>query len=108
MPIDTLKDDVEPVIRAASDYLRSNRPEERMREQHIANLTNAQHRLSADLQQRTTTYLQELEEKEAREVDARSAELRSDPKFERISAEHTSRRQTFENLRQANEGAYPN
>jgi hypothetical protein len=40
MPNDTLGDEVEEVLKGASEYVRSNRPDVKRRDYHLRNMTN--------------------------------------------------------------------
>ena len=104
---DTLGDEVQSVLKGAGDHIRSNRPDEVRRAQHLRNLESMAKRLAADLETRRTTYTQKLEEDESSAIDARWAELTANPGFIRANTEQKAHQQTFESLRQSNGGAFP-
>jgi hypothetical protein len=107
MPTDTLGDEVQSILKGATDFLRLNRPDDRRRRGHLVNLESMEERLRADIQERQTTHANELQSREDAEIDAEWRELNEDRRFVRISAEHKARQQTFEDLRQINDGEYP-
>jgi hypothetical protein len=107
MPTDTLGDEVQAVLKGAVDFLRLNRSDDRKRRGHLTNLESMEARLRADIQERETTYADELQSKEDSEIDAEWRELNEDRRFVRINTEQKGRQQTFEDLRQINDGEYP-
>jgi hypothetical protein len=68
---------------------------------------NLNDRLHADIQQRETTYSEELQSQEDAKIDTRWRELNEDQRFIRANTEQRSRQQIFDSLRQVNEGAFP-
>ena len=107
MPTDTLGDEVQTILKSAADFLRLNRPDERRRHNHLVGLESMEERLRADIQERQTTYANELQSSEDAEIDAEWRELNDDRRFVRINTEQKARQQTFEDLRQINDGEYP-
>src|SRR6185369_16846633 len=107
MPDDTLADDVESSLRVASDLLRSGRPDERRKQSAILNLKDVERRLEHDIEERKTLYAETIDNFEQKDIDAKWAELNSNPRFVRIHSEQRARQLTFENLRQVNGGQYP-
>lgn len=107
MPTDTLGDEVQSILKAANDFLRVNRPDDRRRRHHLASLESIDERLRADILERQTTYSDQLQSDEDAAIDAEWRELNEDRKFIRINTEQKARQQTFEELRQINEGEYP-
>jgi hypothetical protein len=107
MPTDTLGDEAQTALKSASDFIRLNRPDDRRQRSHLINLESMEERLRADIQERETTYANELQSKEDAEIDAAWRELNEDQRFVRVNSEQKARQQTFESLRQVNDGAYP-
>ena len=107
MPTDTLGDDGQAALKSALDFIRLNRPDERKQRNHLINLESMEERLRADIEERETTYESELQSKEDAEIDSKWRELNEDQRFVRVNTEQKARQQTFESLRQVNDGAYP-
>ncbi len=57
MPNDALREEIEPIRRAALAYIGSSRPDARQRQTHIRNLTNAEARLSSEIAERSGPYV---------------------------------------------------
>jgi hypothetical protein len=107
MPTDTLGEEVQSALKSGGQALRSNRLDDDRRRHLIANLTNLDKRLEADISERETSFVNELQTKEDTEIDARWAELNNNQRYVRANAEQKAREQTFQELRQVNGGAYP-
>jgi hypothetical protein len=107
MPNDTLGDEVEEILKGAAEYVRSNRPDPKRRDFHLKNLTAAEARLIADIEERRSGYKDELEVRERDAINARWQELTANPRFARINTEQKARQQTFDSLRQVNDGGFP-
>lgn len=107
MPTDTLGDEAQTALKSALDFIRLNRPDDRRRRGHLVNLESIEERLRADIDERETSYADELQSKEDAEIDSKWRELNEDQRFVRVSTEQKARQQTFESLRQVNDGAYP-
>ena len=107
MPTDTLADEVQSILKSATDFLRVNRPDDKRRRGHLANLESIEERLRADIHERQTTYTDELQTNEDEAIGAEWRELNEDRRFIRINTEQKARQQTFEELRQINDGEYP-
>lgn len=107
MPIDTLGEDVQGTIKGAEDFLRSNKGDNALRQFHFKNLQSVEKRLTADIDERSTTYTTELNSREKTAIDNVWAKLNSNPKFLRLSTEQKADQQTFEDLRRINGGAFP-
>jgi hypothetical protein len=107
MPNDTLAEDVEGALRGAGDFLRLGRNDDRARAYHLSALQTLESRLNTEIQERSTTYLAELNSEEAKEIDNKWQELDSDPRFTRANAQQKAHQQTFDHLRQFNGGAFP-
>lgn len=107
MPTDTLGEDAQTALKGALDFVRLNRSDDRRQRTHLLNLQNMDDRLRADIKERETTYIHELQAKEDEEIDSAWRELNEDQRFVRVNNEHKARQQTFEDLRQVNEGTYP-
>lgn len=107
MPTDTLGDEVQSILKSAMDFLRLSRPDDRRRQSHLVSLQSIEERLRADIAERQTTYANELQSGEDDEIESEWKELNEDRRFIRINAEQKARQQTFEDLRQVNDGEYP-
>ena len=107
MPNDTLGDEVEEVLKGAGEYVRSNRPDARRRDFHVRSLTGIENRLAADIEERRTTYNDAIEIKERDAINSRWQELTANPRFARVNQEQKARQQTFDSLRQVNDGSFP-
>lgn len=107
MPTDTLADEVQAALKSAADAMRSSRPDDRRRKGLLTNLKSLDERLRADIEERGLGYSQELLAREDDEINARWRELNEDQRFVRANTEQKARQQTFERLRQVNDGAYP-
>jgi hypothetical protein len=106
MPTDTLGDEVQAVLKSASEFIRLNRPDDKRRRGHLLNLEAIEERLRADIDERESAYANELQLKEDAQIDAKWRELNEDQRFVRVNAEQKARQQTFETLRQVNDGGY--
>ncbi len=107
MPNDTLRETVEEIRRGALSYIASNRPDAQHRRQLLKDIQSGKSRLSAEIEERNTTYLDQLDAKEAAAIDARRTEVYQNPKFQRASEAQRANHQRFESLRQVNDGGYP-
>jgi hypothetical protein len=107
MPTDTLGGEVQASLKSALDFIRLNRPDDRKRRSHLTNLESMESRLRADIQERETTFANELQSKEDAGIDEKWRDLNEDQRFIRANAEQQARQQTFETLRQVNDGGYP-
>ena len=107
MPNDTLREELEGALRGATDYINSSRPDQRQRQRHLQNLKSAESRLSVDINERNTSYLDELLAAEKSTIDARWQEVCQQPDYSRANAVQKANQKTFEELRQVNSGAFP-
>lgn len=107
MPVDTLGDDVQGIVRGATDFLHSSPDDSKLRQYHLRNLEGMERRLEADIQERSTKYLSELQASERAEIDDRFGQLNSNPRFLRANAEQRADQQKFDGLRQINGGGFP-
>src|SRR6476620_8550858 len=104
MPTDTLAEEVQSALKSAGQALRTNRLDDDRRRHLIASLTNLDKRLEADITERETSFVNELQIKEDTEIDARWTELNNNQRYVRANAEQKAREQTFQELRQVNGG----
>ena len=107
MPIDTLGDEAQTVVRAATAFLRSKQTNNELRQSHVRNLQAAARRLSADIEDRSTGYITELESEERAEINDQWVQLTGKPHYVQVNAEKQTNSQIFNNLRQINGGAFP-
>jgi hypothetical protein len=107
MPNDSLREEIEPIRRAALAYIASNRPEARQRRLHIRDLQSCETRLQGEIEERSASYLVALDAEERAAIDARRAEVNQDPRYQRASEAHKATHREFENLRRVNGGGYP-
>jgi hypothetical protein len=107
MPSDTLSEETTVALKGANDFLRANQGDQKAKAFHLENLEVLGARLQQDIQERSTSYLAELNSREAKEIDDRWQVLNSDQKYIRKTTEEKSYQQTFEKYRQVNGGALP-
>jgi len=107
MPIDTLGGDIQRVLRNAKTFLSSKQKNPAQRQAYLKDLETTGRRLYKEIEERRTDYIAQLESDEKAEIDNQWAQLNSEPRFIQANKERQSALQIFENLRQANGGAYP-
>jgi hypothetical protein len=107
MPIDTLRDDAQRVLRGATEFLRSKQSNNQLRQHHLRNLEAVERYLSRDIEERSTQYAAQLDSEERAEINDQWAQLTSNPSFVQANTEKQTAQQIFNNLRQANNGAFP-
>jgi hypothetical protein len=107
MPTDTLGSEAQAVLKSAAELIRTNRPDDKRRRNLLIGLENMEQRLRSDVQERETSYDNDLRSKEDAEIDDRWRELNDNPRFVRVNSEQKSRQETFEDLRKVNDGGYP-
>jgi hypothetical protein len=107
MPSDTLREEINPFLRDASSYLASTKADEQERLRHVRNLRVAENRLVNEINERTTTYVTALEQRERTAIEARRREIHDDADFQRAAEKQKSCNQEFQNLRQVNDGGFP-
>lgn len=107
MPTDTLSDEVQSALKSAADVIRQDRPDDRRRRSVLATLQGLDERLRTDVEERQTTYADALQVREDGEIAARWQDLNEDQRFVRVNTEQKARQQTFDSLRQVNDGGYP-
>jgi uncharacterized membrane protein len=107
MPNDLLREEVEPIRRAALAYIAAGRPDARQCNGHLRALKNCEGRLSTELEDRGKRYLDELDADEAARIDASREEIEQSSGYERDSEAQKAALQGFENLRHVNGGRFP-
>lgn len=107
MPIDTLGDDIQRVLRNAKAFLSSKQKSPEQRRVYLRDLETVGKRLYKEIEERRTSYIAQLESDEKAEIDNQWAQLNSEPRFIQANKEKQTNLQIFENLRQVNGGAYP-
>ena len=107
MPIDTLGDEAQTVVRAATAFLRSKQTNNELRQSHVRNLQAAARHLSADIEDRSTGYITALDSEERAEINDQWVQLTGRPHYVQVNAEKQTDSQIFNNLRQINGGAFP-
>jgi hypothetical protein len=107
VPNDNLREEVQPIRRAALAYIGANRPDAQQRKMHIRNLKNAETRLSADIAERGQTYLDELDAREMASIEAERARINQDSRYQRACDAQRGDQQEFEDLRRINGGGFP-
>ncbi|MBR1221864.1 hypothetical protein JQ557_27945 [Bradyrhizobium sp. U87765 SZCCT0131] len=107
MPTDTLGSEAQGALKSAAELVRLNRPDDRRRRTIMAELTHISQRLRTDVAEREDSYLRALQIQEDAELEEISRDLNDNPRFVRASSELKSRNETFQDLRKANNGAYP-
>jgi hypothetical protein len=107
MPIDTLGGDIQRVLRNAQTFLSSKQKNPAQRQAYLKDLETTGRRLYKEIEERRTDYIAQLESDEKAEIDNQWAQLNSEPRFIQANKERQTALQIFENLRQANGGAYP-
>lgn len=107
MPIDTLGEDVQRVVRNAKSFLSSNQKNGELRQSHLRDLEAVGARLSNEIEERRTRYISQLASDERAQVDNQWAQLNAKPQFIQANNQNQTNLQIFESLRQINGGAYP-
>jgi hypothetical protein len=107
MPIDTLGDDANRVLRDAKAFLSSKQQNAQLRQSQLRELDAIERRLSREIEDRSTKYLAQLESAEKSEIATEWAQISSKPRFLQANKKKQTDLQLFENLRQINGGAYP-
>jgi hypothetical protein len=107
MPIDTLGDDANRVLRDAKAFLSSKQQNAQLRQFQLRELDGIERRLSREIEDRSTKYLAQLESAEKSEIASEWAQISSKPHFLQANKKKQTDLQLFENLRQINGGAYP-
>jgi hypothetical protein len=97
MASDTLREDIDPVLRDAQAYLGSSKVDQQEGLRHVRNLKAAENRLASDISERTTTYITALEQRERTDIEARRRDQDS-PDFQRAIEKQKSCNQEFQNL----------
>src|SRR5690242_17533204 len=98
MPIDTLGEDVQRVVRNAKAFLSSNQKNNDLRKSHLRDLEAVSARLSNDIEERRTKYIAQLESEERDEIINEAAELNAKPQFIQASKQNQTNLQIFEHL----------
>ena len=106
MPIDTLGDDIQRVLRNAKAFIVKQKSPEQRRV-YLRDLETVGKRLYKEIEERRTSYIAQLKSDEKAEIDNQWAQLNSEPRFIQANKEKQTNLQIFENLRQVNGGAYP-
>jgi hypothetical protein len=107
MPIDTLGDDIQRVLRGAKACLSSKQKSTELLQFQLRDLTTVGRRLSNEIEERRTTYISQLDSDEKAEIDNEWTQLNSNSRFIQAYREKQTHDQIFANLRQINGGAYP-
>jgi hypothetical protein len=107
MPIDTLGDEANRVLRGAKAFLSSKQKNPQLCQLQVKELDGIERRLSRDIEERSTKYLAQLESEEKSDIDSEWAQISSKPRFLQANKEKQTDLQLFENLRRINGGAYP-
>jgi hypothetical protein len=69
MPIDTLGDEVQRVLRDARTFLSSRQPNSASKQPLLRDLAGVEGRLFREVEERSSTYLSRLDAEERREID---------------------------------------
>lgn len=107
MPIDTLGDEAQKVLRDAEGFLRSKQSNNDQKQEHIRNLEATARHLSADITERLGPYVAQLDSEEKTEIDEQWVQLTSKPHYLQLYTEQRTDAQIFNNLRQINGGVFP-
>src|ERR1043166_5027477 len=107
MPHDTLGNDLVALHRAATDYLHSKVHTPQQQRLHLRNLKGAISQLSDEIDERTTTYLQQLDAQENSEIESKRKEINSNPRVQRAYEAQQANHKQFGDLRLVNGGGYP-
>jgi hypothetical protein len=81
MPIDTLGDDANRVLRDAKAFLSSKQQNAQLRQLQLRELDGIERRLSREIEDRSTKYLAQLESAEKSEIASEWAQISSKPRF---------------------------
>jgi hypothetical protein len=107
MPIDTLGEEVQKVLRGATGFIRSKQNNSEQRQYHLRNLEAVGRHLSKDIEERSTQYVAQLDSEEKSEINDQWVQLNSKPHYLQANTEKQTDQQIFNNLRQINNSAYP-
>ena len=107
MPIDTLGDEVQRVLRDARTFLSPRQPNSASKQPLLRDLAGVEGRLFREVEERSSTYLSRLDAEERREIDGQWARISNTPTFLQANQQKQTNLQLFESLRQINGGAYP-
>ena len=107
MPNDSLREEIEPIRRAALGYIAANRSDSNQRRTHLRNLKNAESRLTNEIEERSNHHLTELDAQEVAAINSFRAQIDKDPSYQRASQAQKAAHQDFEDRRQVNGGGYP-
>ena len=88
MPIDTLGEDVQRVLRGANTFLRSKQKNSQLRQVQLRELNGIEGRLAKEIEERSTKYIAQLESEEKTQIDNQWAQITSKPKFIEASKEN--------------------
>jgi hypothetical protein len=107
MPNDSLREEIDPVRRAALEYVADNRRDAQLRNLHSRNLKTAMKRLSSEIDERTGPYLAELDAREIKDINACRARVEQDQSYQQAFEAHKAIHHDFEHLRRVNGGGFP-
>jgi hypothetical protein len=107
MPNDSLREEIEPIRRGALAYLASNRIDTNQRRAHLRNLTNAEKRLTSEIDERSTHHLAELDAEEVAAIQSKREQVDKDSTYQRALQAQKAADQDFQERRQVNGGGYP-
>ena len=109
MADDTLAEDVAAALRATDTFLRTNRNDPRARAYHTGNLQVLEARLEADIKERSTIHLSDIDSAEAKEIEANWSKLTNpnNTKYIRETSVEKTLQHTFEQYRLINGGSLP-
>jgi hypothetical protein len=107
MPNETLKDQIEPIRRAAVTFVTTNNSNARQRMEHVKALQNAEERLALEIEERSGPYLQTLDQEENEKISVRREEAERRPNYQRALGAQRAAQERFQNLRRINHGQYP-
>jgi hypothetical protein len=107
MPNDSLREEIDPIRRAALEYIADNRRDAQQRNLHSKNLKTAIKRLNSDIEERSGPYQAELDAKEIRDINNSRARVEQDQSYQQALEAHKAIHHDFEHLRRVNGGGFP-
>jgi hypothetical protein len=107
MPNDSLREEIEPIRRAALAYLASTRTDAPQADAHLRALTHCEARLVSEIDERGKPYSDHLNAEEAAAIHACRTEVEQNSNYQRASEAQKAAHQEFSNLRRINGGSFP-
>jgi hypothetical protein len=107
MPNDSLREEIEPIRRAALAYIATTRTDASQADAHLRALTNCETRLVSEIDERGKPYSDQLNAEEAAAISASRTKVEQNSHYQRASEAQKAAHQEFGNLRRVNGGSFP-